>query len=563
MNWGALIAISIDGVDRTADCLGSGSVDAELDAAAIAEFRLRGAMPSAGDDVVISGIVAQTFVGEVDRVQYDPDPDQRCWVIRATDGLQSYFDGLGVAAVRDGFHISSYVVAALPDGAYWHEALFSQASDGWEACQDAMQCAAASIWMSGGSLSYASWAPQTPATTISHPDGGIYDGSIRLDQAGLRDLVAEVVLDIEINYTRLHQWVHVFSWGGPGLTFCENYSNQVVFPSRNVIADAVQGNTWALMASGSLSGGGSGGVPGIRCEGLWPSGGYDCGSGPIVWILNGGAEDYVRSASWRMGRRWAQTMVERYRFTLTGTDAIGLPETDGFGYEFPGDDGWDTSPPNTAVPEFAQSADGWITVSSNQTGGQHRHVDLWDPAVRDDLLAAAWRLAAVRIRRTQRRNTLTATVLPGLEPGLGSWAEIAADGVDGVGQVARQRTWWDFGAHGAGCDVSLALSDGSMDDDDLSAPAGPDMTPAAAGYTLGLATELETHIGGVTGAPEQDDEWTGWIGNRAAPDSGAIVYSMGFTVQTPDVPDLAREDQSAIVIDARVVDPLDGSLAIT
>jgi hypothetical protein len=550
MDWGSLYALSIGGTSRTADSIGAGFVDHELDAAAIAEVRVRGAMPAVGAAVAISGVVATAFAGVVDRVDYDPAPDQRCWVVRCTDNLQAYFEALGAASVAAGNHVSVGVVAALPSGAYWHEALFSVATDGWEACQDAMNCVPASIWLSGGMLQSASWQPGASAHTIAHSAGGIYDGSVRLDMAGVRDLVNQVVMAVDIQYTRLHQWRLTVGWAGPDIDFCDNYANAIGWPSRNLIAEAVAGNSWTLLATGALSSGEGNGISGER---LWPSGDYTCGGGPVVWINRDDADNHLINASWKMGRRWAQTVRESYTVTVTGTGAAGSVENDGFGYEFPADDGWDASTPSTNKGTFAASSDGW------QVSGAHDWIDLRDTDTRDDLLSAAIRMAATRIRRSQRGSTMAVTVLPAAEPALGTWCTITADGVSGFGQVARLRAAWDFDSHQAGCEVAIILTSGTMAADALTPPAAPDVSPTAGGYTLSATHALGSHVGGEAGSPAQDDDWDGWVTNRQAPASGSETYSGGFTVTTPDVPDEAREEQVGTQTAAYAIDPLDGS----
>lgn len=555
MDWGSLYALTIGGASRTADSIGAGSIDHELDAAAIAQFRVRGAMPAVGAAVAISGVVGVAFSGVVDRVDYDPAPDQRCWVVRATDNLQGHFEALGAASVAAGNHVSVGVVAVLPSGAYWHEALFSAATDGWEACQDAMTCVPASIWLAGGTLQSASWSPGTSTSTIAHSSGGIYDGSVRLNLAGVRELIDEVVLGIEIQYTRLHQWRLSVGWPGPDIDFCDNYANAIGWPSRNLISEAIGGNTWAVLASGGLAAGTEVGVSGER---IWPSGTYMCGSPPdeVVWICRDDGDNLLINAAWKMGRRWAQSVTEKYTLTITGTGAVGSVENDGFGYEFPGTDDWDASTPATTLPEFAASSEGW------QVSGGHDWIDLFDTTTRTALLSAAIRMGATRIRRSQRGSTMSVQVLPAAEPVLGSWCAITADGVSGVGQVARLRSAWDFDSHQAGCEVTLILSSGSTSGDSLTPPAAPDVSPTAAGYTLSSTLTLGSHVGGEADSPVQDDDWDGWVTNRGDPAIGSEVYSPGFTLTTPDVPSTARDLQEAVRTASYSIDPLDGTPTI-
>lgn len=564
MDWGALFALTIGGVDRTADVVGAGYVDRELDASGIAQVYLRGTMPAVGAAVVISGVVDVDYVGVVDRVQFDPATDKRCWKVDCTDNLQGYFEALGAASIAAGNPLQDGVLAVLPAGAYWHEGLFSDATDGWEVCQDAMSCVPASIWLEGGVLQSASWAGNPDLVTIAHDEGSIYDGSLTLDIAGVRDLTGKVVMSAEIRYTRLHQWRHDFAWSGPRsptdptepLSFCENYNHPITWPTRDMISSVVASNSWGLLSSGGLLGGTD---KGISYTGLWPSGTYDTPEvdcGPVIWALGEGADQFVYSAHWSVGRRWAQTITEKYILTVTGTGAAGDPENDEMSHEYTDEGGsWDSSTPALPLPAFAQSSAGW-----QSSGTVHSWVDLIDTADRDDLLEAAVALCATRIRATQRQSTMRVEILPASEPALGSWLTIEALDVTGKGQVGRLLTNWDFDSHQAGCQLTLILSEGTLAGDDLAAPTPPDVTPTAAGYSLSGSTSLPTYIGGITDCPAQDDDWVGYVGNRQVPDSGAETYSAGFSIETPDVPDEARDEQTETTEAAYSIDPLDGGL---
>lgn len=592
LDWGAALAVSIAGVDRTADLTGAGEVDRETDAAGLATFRLaRGTVkPSVGDAVAIGGIVATTYVGEVSAVAYDPSA--RCWVVSCSDGLQAHFEALGSGVA---------VCQQLPAGAIWHQDLHGEFRDGWAACQDALATIPYSIFLEGGALHAASWAGTGYTSTIEHAAGGIYDGSVGLREASARELVREVTATVQIIYSRLHHWSLTVgwqvqvppsdpessapAWTDPGWNFRRYLIRPFSLPTRQQIAEAMSGNSWTLMHSraGLISAGGDG--LGIRTEGLPGSGIYLAdqylpmdtavtllGVVPdLIWVSTGTAnasEAACINASGTLGRRWAQTIEEIYTLTVrapAGTPGAALADESAH-HQAPCDDAaWDASPA-AILPAGTQ----W------QGGLVHNWADILVSANRELVLRGMLQTMATRIRRSHRQTVLTATVEPGAEPDLGSRVRIIAEDLDATGQVVRLRTTWDIASHQAGCEVTLTPTAGTTAADALDPPAVPDVSPAAAGYTLDGSLVLGNHIGGLFDSAEQDDAWDGWVGNVIATDPtnswglvdltyprpDAPTYTEGFVVRTPDVPPTARDDQSGTCTAIYEVASLAGAVTI-
>lgn len=591
--WAADITVYIGGVDRSADLVGAGQIDRELDAAGLATVRLAygTAKPSVGDAVSIAGLSAVAYVGLVLRVEYDPR--DRVWVVSCTDGLQAQFEPLssGVA-----------VCALLPTGVIWHRDLHGDFSDGWSACRDAMSTIPYSIFMEDGTLHSVPWAGTGPGTVIAHASGGIYDQTVTLRESSARELIASATATVQIVYTRLHHWSlscgwtvqippsepdsSAPSWTDPAWDFRRWLIRPFRLPTRQQIADACHGNVWSLMGSGAglISSGGDGlGIrtTGLPESGIWLADTYipmdyavtlrGCWPDAIYIAPNQGDtnESACITASWKMGRRWTQTVEETLTVTVAappGTPGAAVADESAH-HRAPYDDtSWDASAA-TALP----SGLGW------QGGGSHVWADTLIEANRTLVIQGVTQTLATRIRASHRRTLVSCEVGPGEEPALGGRCTIQAQDFAAAGQCVRLVTAWDLDTDQIGCQVTMTPTAGSTADDDLGPPDPPDLSPSAAGYTLDGTLALGTHIGGLSSSPPQNDDWDGWVANVQATDltnSWGIVdltyprpdsetYTEGFVLRTPDVPDAAREDQAGTMNMLYTINPLLGELVFT
>jgi hypothetical protein len=262
----------------------------------------------------------------------------------------------------------------------------------------------------------------------------------------------------------------------------------------------------------------------------------------------------VYQGSWKMGRRWSQTIEETYTLTVKGsTGTVGAVLADErASHESPSDDtGWDASQANRLPIGFT-----W-----NISQG-HRWSDQLVAANRTLVIQGMLGMLATRIRASQRRTTMSVAVEPGSEPGLGTRCRIAAEDIDRTGQVISLFSSWDTNSHNAQCLVTISVSSGSTSGDDLTVPTPPVVTPTAGGYTLDSVLHLDTYIGRKTGAVEQEEDWIGWITNvidgvDTTMNLSGPVYNEGFVLVTPDVPNEARDTQTGTVTSTYTIDPLD------
>lgn len=577
--WGPLLSVSIGGVSRTADVVGAGEIDRELDAAGLATVRLKGAMPAVGAAVAIGGLTTPGYVGVVDTVTYDPQ--NRCWIVWCTDGLQAGFEALSTPAA---------VLALLPSGAIWHESLFGAWSDGWECARDAMSTVPYSIYKESGTLHSVAWAGTGYTSEIVHASGGIYDQSVTLDVAAGRDLISQITATVEIQYSRHHHHALAINWactlpvGGPDdcepspgvgepWDFCYWANYPWTLPTKQMAADAINGQPWSLIGGDGLQSPlDPNEIAGIRLTGL-PETGVYCGT---IWNILGAAEDngfvwintasdsltdYCIAFSAKLGRAWAQTVVQTWTITVHGpTGTPGVATTEQASYSSPADDaGYEAAPANR-IPGVSS---GWtVGVGS----GQHHYRDRLDPLESAKVLTGMAQLCATQIRKSHRGTRLSVRVQPLAEPALGSRCRITAEDIQATGQVERLLTSWDIESHDCGTSVTIAVTSGTTAADNFALGTGPDTTP---GYTLDAAIHLATHIGRIDGCDDFDPEWTNcWVGNRRlgllfCANPGEPVYPEGILIQTPDVPDAARDELAASASATFEIATLAGTLTIS
>lgn len=578
LDWGAALVLTIGGADRSADLVGSGSLERELDAAGVGVLRLarNTSRPALGAAVTLSGIVSVPWVGVVSGVQYSPVDDT--WAVSCTDGLQALFEGAAALAAAGAAALpgatartiaeaqAAAVLALLPAGAIWHRDLHGEWTDGWQGALDALGTVCASIYVESGTLASVPWAGSGYTATISHAAGDIYEGSESLYLATSRELIREVGATVEVGYSRHYFWKITIGWAILDWDFCEWVWLPYPLPTRQMIAEAAASNPWTVLESTGLSSGGDG--LGIYTEGL-PASGPQCGdswsllagafgTAPTIWDnpYYGAPEDSVWHATWDAARQWSCGVVETYRLVVAGaTGTVGVVvEDDARSHDAPADDaGWDGG-----IASRLPTGTGWTGA------GALTYRDVIDPADRAAVVGGRIQMMARRLRASQRLSRMGCTVEPGAEPALGSRVRMQHEHMEYSGQVVRLATSWDFGTHLVGCAVTIAITAGSAAADDFSPPDPPTISAVPSGVTAPDEVVLQTHIGGMSASdPVQSDDWTGWVtqapeglwGGVNYPVSGSQTYEVGFTLATPDVPDALRADRTATVTHTVTIDP--------
>lgn len=202
--WAAIVTIA--GVDQSARVVGDIRVDAEEDAARVADVTLRPAAATTfavqdwlGKTITIDvadvssgspASVARLFTGLIDTPSLDLD--QRTISLRCTDDLQGALDALDRGDID-----------TLIPGSRWSSVIFDPAAAGWTYAQDLLSTVPASLSLSPAGLARVTdWAPKsTPdlALTAAH----VLDGSLSISLAGRHQLVNQVEATFEFRFPRV------------------------------------------------------------------------------------------------------------------------------------------------------------------------------------------------------------------------------------------------------------------------------------------------------------------------------------------------------------------------
>lgn len=202
--WAAIVTIA--GADQSARVVGEIRIDAEEDAARVAEVTIRPPPATAftvqdwlGKTLTIdladvaSGAplsVVRLFTGLIDTPTLDLD--QRTIGLRCTDDLQGVIDALDNGAID-----------TLISGAYGSPVIFDPAATGWAYAQDRLSTVPASLSLSPtGSARLTGWAPAgVPhlALTAAH----LLDGSLSIALSGRHQLVNQVIATFGFRFPRV------------------------------------------------------------------------------------------------------------------------------------------------------------------------------------------------------------------------------------------------------------------------------------------------------------------------------------------------------------------------
>ena len=210
MQWRVLITLA--GVDVSARLTGEVMIDAEENAAAIAEFTL---LPEPGPinadqwigaAVIIESVVDEApperlFTGTVDVPKYDIQTGLTRF--QCTDGLQQRFE----AMTRN--EIDGKVAG------YWSPYVFDARADGWEYAQDRMSTNYYSFDADRfGDIGYF-YLMGGQGPDFVFDDSNYVAGSLEVDLPSHRDLINRVDLTIECRYTVFLETQANVSWGWP------------------------------------------------------------------------------------------------------------------------------------------------------------------------------------------------------------------------------------------------------------------------------------------------------------------------------------------------------------
>lgn len=504
------LRVVVGGVDMSAQLTGGADVDREEGAAGVAGFQLY--LPAGpvvpgewvGRPVTIDYIStkegvtteARRFTG---RIAGPPqwDSNNRILSCECSDQLQQRVEALSVAEID-----------ALTGG-QWSADVFDpvEGRSRWDYAQERMSTRTASLDCSPtGELRVSSWYSTAPHFVFGY--NTTIDESLAIEWPDLSRLVNIVEIEADYRYMRLRQRNDSFRWIGGG--FCGWYfSDTKELPTSAMVRDAVAG------AGGNL-------IDGYSWDLLWPSMPDPCLIG-VPWINYFEAEELLLGATFAMGRRWAQTVTERYPLRVevpTSIAAAGeVIERIGGAFEVE-----------------SQQADAWADTPF--AAGIGSYTDERDEGRRLSFLAVLLRQAFATVVQAHRGTVLTWQVPTSMVMGLDLIHTVLFEdqGARAIGRVVRVAD--DFGEALPTTTISIkVMRGGGTVSDPLTPPASVD-EPAP--LPVASHTELPTQLGKRPSSPPYDDELPGFAGNYSI--GVGEEYPRRFDIDAPEIPADQRDE---------------------
>ncbi len=572
------LIVLLNGIDISASLIGEWHVDAEVDAARVAEFSMIPAIgaidptawvrkPVTMDYAVLNAdnsirYQQRLFTGIVDVPEYDPAT--RITLFRCTNQLQEMFEQTDTEGID-----------AL--GGYWSAHIFDADADGWQRARDRLSTMEASLELDGqGAVHVTDWAAKSSAD-YEYGDGGYLADSRRLELANSRDLHNRVRIRFDYRFQRLRQRDLQWNWQMSPQISCDYLQNPFELPRRAMIASAAEATGWAVQNISYVD------LPAPTIFSCTPIGGgapfpmvwgYKI-VGPLVIPNPAAAEPFCQGAYIKLGKRWAQTITERYTIDIRAPQSIA--QIGEIGREDQGSleadqeiEGWETSleyeSPTTGAT-LHRNNDWVLDADQGAEDGRSAMAD----AVRT--LQAIHRAA---ILNAHRRNYVAWDTLiqPQLE--LRHTLRLQSTAITAKGKLHQLVHRGDIDSGEALTELTLALSrsgtTGAAGDDPLDPPAVPDsqvepVPDSTPGLFYGGAG---MHIGGTTTVQGFDEDWIGLVTNyqwdptqeypfATDPDlPQTVVYPVQFRIEVPEIETAARQAVEAQQLQTINVDiPLD------
>ncbi len=499
------IAVTVAGADVGDALVDSVSIEAERSSARIAQFTMAmsGSISPAqwvGKDVAIdyiqsNGAAWRRFTGVVERAEYDIFAKTlRCL---CTDDLQKVADG----------HSRAQLDALV--GGYWSAAVFDEGNRGWDYLQDLLKTVFKSVELDSNRQLSVNGMNNKAAADYAFDASLILDESLAVALAQRNQLVNRVDISFQARYSRLHHLRRSFFWQFPK-SFCAQASRPPVYPEQSIVRTAIENAGWTFLSANVTP--------------LWPTGLYTC-SGNLVAFTNV-FPDGMRGFSASAAKRWGQTVTDSFELSVVAPASVEahgeLPQTIAASLN--------GSP---TIEDWGGEGDDYSSIPAGfvDDGSGHYRYDDVDDAEIAAALAAVLNEAAASILRSHQQNAVTfrLPLAPYIE--LGQTVAVGDSDIDCNGVVHRFAETYDFNAGTPVTEIRLAISTGGsgldVADVALSPPNRPQPTAGGSG-SFGNSTVLDTHLGGYSDSPPENENWTGMLLNADTPEAGSFTYNTGL-----------------------------------
>lgn len=512
--------VKVEGVDLGDTLVIGTEIDAELNAARLASFtvKLSGVVNVddwTGKNVTIdwvqsNGAVWRRFTGVI--VKPAINLTTMTLTCQCSDDLQRIAD----------MHTTDELLAL--SGGRWSKYVFPEDATGWQYLQDVLTTVPRAVQRDAlGHLRAINWQCAATADYTFDADD-ILNDTPQLALADRSSLINRVDIEFDARFERLYHRDERFFWVH-NVTFCENYADPILFPTKSMVRDALSAAGWTLRAESYAA--------------VWASGGYTC-TGPIAWI-NADA-DLVRQFDVRAAYRWQQKLTNRFTIAVkdrASIDAYGeLPTSLRSGIDFVSDAvDWDKDQnAGSALPSGFAVDDAFNKYRDDYSG------DTLNNAMRTVIDVAIEKIAA---SHRSALPTLELALRPYLE--LGDTVQINDD-MTCKGIISRIRERYNFDTGEAVSLIEITLSAGKSGMERLtnsySVPAWPVQTAATG--AAGVIT-VPSHFGGKVSAPALPEDAWGVITNYEVLEVDAEIYPRELRLAFDAIPDTKTQNRIDVI----------------
>lgn len=483
------------------------------------------------DGTVVDQLLRETlFTGVIDQATYDPY--SATINFSCIDQLKLVVD----AAERE-------EIDAMLDGeGFWHPAVFTADSQGWEYAQERLSTIRGNLELDRfGRPRFVEWDDREGTFGCQR----ILEDSLDVRMSNVDELLNRVSVQFDYRFTRLLERQIIYSWRA-GFSFTDFLARGLQYPLRPMIEDAIDGTGWHVEA--------------FAANPIPRSGSYRVGGATVVWLISEAQrQETIVSMSALLAKRYVRQEIERYALVVTSPNSVSrygeLAEARSYTLETE----FDAAPfvERTENPEFV---------------GQLDNADFFvDQLDREDLeqaLVTALHLARTDIEARHRESTIAwrVPIEPTLErhyfAALEAGPEGAPYGVECTGKVRAYRHDLDIQTGEATTQVAIALRIGNPGGPVYEALEPPEWPLYAVDDEIETPrVEMTTQIGGNVASGPHDPEAQGFSGNHEPSFPGTIRYPYQFRVETPQIPaetasepDVVVEDEFTVVLPEDVLD---------
>lgn len=536
-------AVYIDGTDYSARLTGVISIDTEEDSSTLANFSIH---PATGTldplsyigrlvwiDITTDSDTIRKFRGVVSNAVYNPDTGLMAFT--CTNDLQGYFEN----ATRT--EIDSVI------GGYWSEFVFASYGDeshGWKYATDRLSTQFKALHLDVNGNPVLTSLTAKPTADYTFTDAKRFNDTLSVSRATRRELLNRVRVLFDYRFTRLRQrhiyyeFVHAKQVGSSltGLSQCDFLQDAYDLCEKAQIESAVENSGWLMYGTPDYLLPPGSGV--YRCPGSqspWsPQSGYS-----INWVFPESARQKTCfSARFTIAKRFAQTVTEQYVFDVRADDSIervgelGIEERFGMETEYDATL-WESEP-------FTSTADGATLDSSGDYVLDANDGDNGRTAF-NNAQTTALAQAQVDIKKSHRQNRVSFEVPYHPLIDITHTARCESSYLTAQGKVRQVTHTFDTDTGEATTFIEIAISahggSGLVTDTALDPVTPPEQT--IPDYTREFT--IPYRMGGESDSEPYDEEWQGYLTNRASITGNYHRYDVAFKIETPAIDSAFRD----------------------